>query len=69
VKDRKKDAAVSEKDASVVLGTGEINFSELLKVAGKQGMDYFIVEQERYDNTTPLEAAKADANYMKNLRV
>jgi sugar phosphate isomerase/epimerase len=69
VKDRKKGAAVSEKDASVVLGTGEINFSELLKVAGKQGMDYFIVEQERYDNTTPLEAAKADANYMKNLRV
>jgi len=69
VKDRKKGAALSEKNASVVLGTGEINFSELLKVAGKQGMDYFIVEQERYDNTTPLEAAKADADYMKNLRV
>jgi hypothetical protein len=30
-------------------------------------MEYFIVEQERYDNTTPLEAAKADALYMEKL--
>lgn len=67
VKDRKKGA--TEKNASVDLGTGEINFNEILKAAEKKGMRYFIVEQERYDNTTPLEAAKADADYMKNLRV
>jgi hypothetical protein len=29
-------------------------------------MKYFIVEQEKYENTTPLQAAKADADYMKN---
>jgi sugar phosphate isomerase/epimerase len=69
IKDRKKGVAASEKNASVVLGTGSINFNEILKAAEKKGMDYFIVEQERYDNTTPLEAAKADAGYMKGLRI
>ena len=67
VKDRKKGA--TEKNASVDLGTGEINFNEILKAAEKKGMKYFIVEQEKYDNTTPLDAAKADADYMKNFRV
>jgi sugar phosphate isomerase/epimerase len=67
VKDRKKGA--TEKNASVDLGTGEINFNEILKAAEKKGMKYFIVEQEKYENTTPLDAAKADADYMKNFRV
>lgn len=69
VKDRKKGAAPSEKDASVIVGTGGIDFTSILKAAEKNGMDYFIIEQERYDNTTPLDAVKADAEYMKNLRI
>jgi sugar phosphate isomerase/epimerase len=69
VKDREKGAPLSKKDASVVLGTGGINFSSILKEGQKNGMKYFIVEQEKYENTTPLQAAKADADYMKNFSV
>jgi hypothetical protein len=32
-------------------------------------LDYYIVEQERYEGTTPLEAAKADAQYLKEFRL
>jgi sugar phosphate isomerase/epimerase len=66
VKDREKGAPLSKKDASVVLGTGGIKLSSNLKEGQKNGMKYFIVEQEKYENTTPLQAAKADADYMKN---
>src|SRR5690349_17431789 len=59
VKDRKG-------DESVVLGTGTIDFPTILKEGQPQGLDYFIVEQEAYTGTTPLDAAKADADYMKN---
>jgi sugar phosphate isomerase/epimerase len=63
IKDREKNA--SAKDASVILGQGEIDFHKILKEGQKKGLDYYIVEQERYEGTTPLEAAKADAQYLK----
>lgn len=69
VKDRRKGAGVQDKDASVVLGTGSLNYSKILKEGSKRGMKYFIVEQERYDGTTPLAAAQADAAYMKSLKI
>jgi sugar phosphate isomerase/epimerase len=69
IKDRKKGAPLSQRDASVDLGTGSIDFKKILKEAGRKGMEYYIVEQEAYENTTPLAAAKADANYMKNFRI
>lgn len=61
VKDRKG-------DESVVLGTGTINFPQILKEGHKKGVDYYIVEQEAYTGTTPLAAAKADADYMKSFK-
>ena len=66
IKDRKKNAAPADRDASVILGTGSIDFKKILNAGAKNGMRYFIVEQEAYENTTPLAAAKADADYMKN---
>ena len=69
VKDRKKNVPASETNASVVLGTGSINFAQILSAAKEKGMKYFIVEQERYDNTTPLAAVEANAAYMKNLKL
>ena len=69
IKDRKKGAAPSQRDVSVDLGTGSIDFKKILKEAGKKGMEYYIVEQEAYENTTPLAAAKADADYLKNFRI
>ncbi|WP_018612979.1 sugar phosphate isomerase/epimerase family protein [Segetibacter koreensis] len=56
-------------DETTTLGKGTINYPAILKEAEKQGMQYFIVEQEQYEGTTPLAAAKDDAEYMKNLKV
>lgn len=62
VKDRKG-------NETATLGTGTIDYPTILQVAKKQGMKYFLVEQEHYAGTTPLEAAKHDAAYMKNLKL
>lgn len=67
VKDRMKGA--TEPAASCVLGQGSIDYPSILKEAKAQGMEYYIVEQERYDGTTPLKAAEADASYMKKLTI
>ena len=66
VKDRAKEAA--DNDASCILGEGSIDFPRILKTAKENGMDYFIVEQERYDNSTPLDSMRANAAYMENFR-
>jgi sugar phosphate isomerase/epimerase len=67
LKDRKKNT--TDKDASCILGQGGIDYPAIAKVAKKQGMQYYIVEQERYDNSTPMDSAKADAEYMKKMKV
>jgi sugar phosphate isomerase/epimerase len=67
IKDRMKNT--KEKDASCILGEGSIDYPSILKQARANGMEYFIVEQERYDNTTQLDSAKADAKYMSMLSI
>ena len=67
VKDRIKNT--NQHDASCILGQGSIDYSKMLPEAKQLGIEYFIVEQERYDNTTPMESAKADAQYMSKLNV
>jgi sugar phosphate isomerase/epimerase len=67
VKDRIKNT--TEKDASCTLGTGSIDYPPMLKKLKANGVEYFIVEQERYDNTTELDSAKADAKYMSALSI
>ena len=69
VKDRKKGAPLTDKDESVVVGTGSINYPKILKAAKKYGMEYYIVEQEKWEGTTPMQAAQADAAYMKTLSI
>lgn len=69
VKDRLKDAAPGDPDTSTEVGAGSIDFKKILRVAEDNGMQYFIVEQERYDNGTPLEAAKKSADYLKTLAI
>lgn len=65
VKDRLKTAAAGEADASTDLGTGSIDYKKILRAAKENGMKHYIVEQERYDNSTPLKSAQADAEFMK----
>ena len=67
VKDRKKDAAPGDGDASCIVGEGQISWEPLLHHAKNRGVRHFIVEQERFDNSTPLLSAAADAKYLKPL--
>ncbi|MEO6681280.1 MAG: TIM barrel protein [Ginsengibacter sp.] len=67
IKDRIKNAPHNDENHSIAAGQGEIDFPKILKVAKKQGMKYFLIEQERYDHTTPIEAAEINAKYLKNL--
>lgn len=63
VKDRTKGA--TEAADSCTLGEGSIDFSKILQTAKENGMQYYIVEQEKYAGTTPLKAVEANAAYMK----
>ena len=69
VKDRKKNAPPTEHEASCDVGTGSVDFPTVLKVAKDNGTEYYIVEQELYEGSTPLKSAETAANYMKNLRI
>ena len=69
VKDREKNAAPKEGNASCDLGKGSIDYPKILKTAKKMGVQYFIVEQEKWTGTTPLQAAATDASYMKKLSI
>lgn len=64
-----KDYSGGENAESVTLGTGSIDYPSILEVAQNNGMEYLIVEQEAYAGTTPLDAARANAEYMKNLDI
>ena len=68
VKDRSKTAPSEDGDASVDLGTGKIDYKTILKQSVKLGMKYFIVEQEKYEGTTPLKSAEVDAKWLQNLK-
>jgi sugar phosphate isomerase/epimerase len=67
VKDRLKTAPQGEADASTDLGKGAIDYKKILRVAKENGMQYYIVEQEKYDNSTPLKSVEENAKYMKAL--
>ncbi len=67
IKDRMVDAG-DEQHASCDLGTGMIDFPQVLKVAKEQGMKYFLMEQERYDHSSPIKSAEIGASYLKGLR-
>jgi len=54
---------------SVQIGRGSIDFPTVLKAGIKSGLTRFIIEQEAFTGTTPLESAVADAGYMRGLRV
>ncbi len=67
VKDRSKTVADDVADASCDLGTGALDYSKILKAAQDAGMQYFIVEQELWEGSTPMKSAQANAAYMSKL--
>ncbi|NBC26304.1 MAG: TIM barrel protein [Bacteroidetes bacterium] len=64
-----KDLAPGDEPESTVLGTGSIDFAELLPAAVQYGMEDFIVEQEAYTGTTPMDAIRDNADYMSGLKI
>lgn len=65
LKDAGKDQG-NPHERGVLLGQGEIPFAELVRKSQSLGMEYFIVEQEQFDGTNPLEAAQKNAVYLNN---
>lgn len=68
VKDRERGVGETDKNVSVALGSGTINFPQILKTAAQNGCRHFMVEQEAYVGTTPTEAVQLNARYMKSFR-
>jgi sugar phosphate isomerase/epimerase len=68
VKDRQRGVGDTSKNVSVVLGTGSINFPQILRTGAQNGVRHFMVEQEAYEGTTPLVAVRENAGYMKGFR-
>jgi sugar phosphate isomerase/epimerase len=69
IKDRSKTPVEDNGKNSVDLGTGTIDFAKILKTAKANGMEYYIVEQEAYPGGSPLNSAKAGAEYLKKLSI
>lgn len=69
VKDREKNAPSGEGNASCDLGTGSIDYAKILPIAKEKGISFLIVEQEKYEGSTPLKSAQAGATYMKKLAI
>ncbi len=53
--------------ASTFLGNGQLDFKNILKVGKSVGLKNFIVEQERFDQSTPLDDSCKNAEYMRKL--
>jgi len=61
--------AGSEDESACDLGQGIINYPHLLSTCLDNGMEYFFVEQSRFFNETPLQSAKINIDYLKQLKL
>ena len=50
---------------STILGVGVIPVKEVIDLGRKSGTKHFIVEQESYQDKTPMESIKEDLKIMK----
>lgn len=67
IKDKDGNIDPLEPNGSTLIGTGTLDLPSILRKGMDNGMKYFIVEQERFEGTNPMEAAEKNANYMKSL--
>lgn len=63
VKDMRREGEMQ----STTLGRGVIDWKTLLPQARELGTKHFIVEQEEYADTSPIEATKDNAQYLSGL--
>ncbi|REL38900.1 sugar phosphate isomerase/epimerase [Rhodohalobacter sp. SW132] len=64
-----KDLSNGANPESTILGTGSIDYQELLPFSAEHGMENFIVEQEAYTGTTPMDAIRENAEYMRGIDI
>lgn len=63
---KSKNGEMGDKYESTVLGKGILPVKEIVDLARKSGgTSYFIIEQESYQNQTPMECSKEDYIVMK----
>ncbi len=68
-KDRSKTSNEREKSGIVELGTGTIDFQNILDQIKKSSIKYYIVDQDSCnDREDPLQCSRVDADYMKQLK-
>ncbi len=66
VKDEIPASGGNEKYVSTILGEGIVNARQMVDLAAeKGGTECYIIEQESYQNKTPMESVKADLGIMK----
>ena len=65
VKDVLKEKDKDNRHDSTILGKGVLNVKEVLPVAIKNGAWLLIIEQEAYQNESPMDCAKDDLAAMK----
>ena len=66
VKDEIKSGSGNEKYESCIIGEGIVNAKKVLKLATRVGgTRVYIIEQESYQNKSPMECVKADLEVMK----
>ena len=66
IKDVLKEKNKDNSHDSTVLGKGVLNIKELLPLAVKNGAWLLIIEQEAYQNESPIDCVKDDLAAMKN---
>ena len=64
---RERLPAGTDEESACDLGKGILDYKHLLSVGMDNGMKYFLVEQSRFFNTTPLQSAKVNLDYLKAL--
>jgi len=62
-----KDMINGDDPESTTLGNGIIDYQPILAAAKEHGMEYFIIEQEDYAGTTPIEGIHDGAEYFRGL--
>jgi len=62
----KDQAIIKDGHESCHLGKGVIDFKKILKAGTDSGLKYYVVEQEAFTGSNPIDSAKIDATYLKN---
>jgi len=63
-----KDMSKEDKTKNTEVGSGTINYKQILKAAKDAGMKHYLVEQESFTRPS-IESMRINYNYLANLTV